>query len=158
MSLEKKPKSRRDDLILQELPDELLVYDQKTHRAHCLNAPAASVFRLADGSRSVLEIARDAGASLGASLGEDVAWLALEELDANDLLETPLSRDVPHPTRREVLAVGAASGAAAVLLPMVLGITAPTPAYAASGMSSIGPTGIGPTGPPPIGSSTAPPP
>jgi hypothetical protein len=142
-----KPKARRDGLILQELPDELLIYDQRTHRAHCLNASAASVFRIADGSRSIDEIARAAGESLGAPLGEDLVWLALEELDANDLLEAPLSRDVPRPTRREVLAVGAASGAAAVMLPMVLAITAPTPAYAASGMS---------TAPP--GSSTAPPP
>jgi hypothetical protein len=157
-----KPKSRRDGLLLQELPDELLIYDQKTHRAHCLNASAASVFRLADGSRSIPEIARAASESLGATIGEDVVWLALEELEENDLLETPLSRDVPRPTRREVLAVGAASGAAAVMLPMVLAITAPTPAYAASGMSTgitgpTGPTGIAPgsSTSQPIGSSTA---
>jgi hypothetical protein len=150
-----KPKSRRAGLILQELPDELLIYDQKTHRAQCLNASAASVFRLADGSRAIPEIARDASESLGAPLDEDMVWLALAELDENDLLETPLSRDVPRPTRREVLAVGAATGAAAVMLPMVLAITAPTPAYAASGMSSppfSGPTGA--TSPIPPGSSS----
>jgi hypothetical protein len=155
------PKARRDGLILQELPDELLIYDQKTHRAHCLNASAAAVFRIADGSRSIDAIARDAGASLGASLGEDMVWLALDELAENDLLESPLSRDVPRPTRREVLAVGAASGAAAIMLPVVLAITAPTPAYAESGMSTSPGSSLAPPPTPtptPGGGSTAAPP
>ncbi len=131
-----KPKSRRDRLILQELPDELLVYDQKTHRAHCLNAPAASVFRAADGSRDLEEISRAAGERLGAPLGEHLAWLALEELEKNDLLESPLPLAPRGATRREVLAIGAASAAAAIMLPVVLAITAPTPAFAQSGGSS----------------------
>ena len=131
------PKTRRDGLILQELPTELLVYDQKTHRAHCLNASAASVFQSADGSSSVAEIARAASERLGAPFSEDLAWLALEELDKNDLLETPLPLIPQGPTRRDVIAAGAA---AAVMLPVILAITAPTPAHAQS--------------PPPVFSST----
>ncbi len=133
------PKTRRDGLILQELPTELLVYDQKTHRAHCLNASAASVFQSADGNLSVAEIARAAGERLGAPLSEDLAWLALQELDKNNLLETPLPLVPQGMTRRDVVAAGAA---AAVMLPLVLAITAPPPAYAQSGgTGATGPTG-----------------
>src|SRR5690348_5803833 len=62
----KNPKARQDDLLLEELPAELLVYDQRSHRAHCLNATAAAVFRQADVSRTVAEIARGAGSALQA--------------------------------------------------------------------------------------------
>ncbi len=29
--------SRRDELVVRELPDEVLVYDLRQHKAHCLN-------------------------------------------------------------------------------------------------------------------------
>ena len=130
------PKARRDGLIVQELPTELLVYDQKSHRAHCLNAPAASVFKSADGSRSVAEIARATSERLGAAFDEDLAWLALHELDRNSLLETPLPL-VPRGTaRRDVLR----AGAVAAMLPVILAITAPTSASAQSGGGGTGAT------------------
>ena len=130
------PKARRDGLIVQELPTELLVYDQKNHRAHCLNAPAASVFKSADGSRSVAEIARATSERLGAAFDEDLAWLALHELDRNSLLETPLPL-VPRGTaRRDVLR----AGAVAAMLPVILAITAPTSASAQSGGGATGAT------------------
>ena len=56
-----KPQSRRSGLLIRELPDELLVYDQEQHRAHCLNRTAALVFRHADGTRTAAELARAAG-------------------------------------------------------------------------------------------------
>jgi hypothetical protein len=143
-----RPKARRDGLIIQELPTELLVYDQKSHRAHCLNAAAASVFRNADGSRSVAEIARAASERLGAPFGEDLAWLALHELDRNALLETPLPLVPRGAARRDVLR----GGAVAAMLPVILAITAPTPASAQSG-GVTGPTGA--TGPAPPASTGA---
>ena len=146
------PKARREGLIVQELPTELLVYDRKSHRAHCLNASAASVFQSADGNRTVEEIARNAGERLGSDFSEDLVWLALQELDKNDLLETALPLVPRGATRREVLAAGAA---AAVLLPVVLAITAPTPAYAQSGMTVLG-SSTPEFPPPPLGSSSSP--
>jgi hypothetical protein len=127
-----RPRARRAQLIIEELPDELLVYDQKSHRAHCLNASAASVFRSADGSRTVAEIAAAAGELLGADFGEELTWLALQELDKNDLLDAPLPRVPLGMTRRDLVTTGAA---VAVMLPLVLAITAPTPAQAQSGIT-----------------------
>jgi hypothetical protein len=33
-----KPLARKEGLVIQELPDEVLVYDLDRDRAHCLNA------------------------------------------------------------------------------------------------------------------------
>lgn len=146
------PKARRESLLIEELPTELLVYDQKRHRAHCLNASAAAVFRSADGSRSVADIVRDVSARLAAPVSEDLVWIALEELEKNELLAAPLPRARDGHSRREFFLK--AGAAAAVMVPMVLAITAPTPAYAQSvtgstlGSSTVtGQTGnSGPTG------------
>jgi hypothetical protein len=143
---ESNPKVRQKDLLLESLPDELLVYDQTVHKAHCLNAPAAAVFKYADGTRSMADIARAASDELHAAVGEDVVWAALEEIDEHGLLETALPLTPEGAGRRGVLA----AGAAAVLVPLVVAITAPTPAYAQSILPTgpVGPTGIiGPTGP-----------
>jgi hypothetical protein len=163
------PKARRDDLLIEELPTELLVYDQRCHRAHCLNASAAAVFQCADGTRTMADLASAAGERLQAPFTEDLTWLALQELDKNDLLDTRLPLVPEGASRRSVLA----AGASAVLLPLVLAITAPTPAYAQSGLSGTtaaapGGSTAGPVGPPgptgsigltgltgPIGGSTA---
>ena len=32
------PRARQDELVVEELPDETLVYDLKRHKARCLNA------------------------------------------------------------------------------------------------------------------------
>jgi hypothetical protein len=131
------PKVRRDDLLLESLPSELLVYDRREHNAYCLNAPSASVFRRADGTRSVAEIARAVSDDLATPFGEDLAWTALEELSKNGLLETPLPLTPGGESRRSVLAAGAA-----VVLPLVMAVVAPTPAFACSagtGFFSSGP-------------------
>lgn len=122
-----KPQTRRSGLLIRELPDELVVYDQEQHRAHCLNRTAALVFRNADGTRSVAELSRLPGASA------EVVAVALDQLAAAGLLEAGAGeRDeaVPGMSRREVARrVGLA---AAVLLPAVVSIVAPTPAEAAA--------------------------
>ena len=128
-----KPQSRRSGLLIRELPDELLVYDQEQHRAHCLNRTAALIFRQADGTRTPLDLARFL-APVG-SADEGVVTLALEQLAAAGLLEAvPSAAEDAVPdagmSRREVARrVGLA---AAILLPAVMSIVAPTPAEAAA--------------------------
>ena len=69
---EMRPVARRDGLLIRELPGEVLVYDRERHRAHCLNQTAASVFRHADGTRTVADLARvlapEAAPAAGASV------------------------------------------------------------------------------------------
>ena len=52
-----KPVARREGVLVRELTGELLVYEQREHRAHCLNRTAAAVFRNADGTRTVADLA-----------------------------------------------------------------------------------------------------
>jgi hypothetical protein len=109
---------------------ETLVYDRRRHRAHCLNRPAAIVFRHCDGTRTVAELARILDRELGAPLGRDGVWLALDRLGRARLLEQRVSppADARRLSRRELVRrVGIA-----VLLPAVTSVLAPTPAQAAA--------------------------
>ena len=47
------PKARQEQLIVKELPDELLIYDLKRDKAHCLNETAALVWKNCDGHKTV---------------------------------------------------------------------------------------------------------
>ncbi len=148
-----RPQARRADVLLRELPDELIVYDLQRHRAHCLNHTAARVFRSADGTRTVAEIAD--GLKGEPQAREAVVRLALDKLAAAGLLVTvagppadasdplvPQAEDAtgleaatrvaadPARSRREVLqSVGTG---VALLLPAVVSVLAPTPADAAT--------------------------
>src|SRR5436309_304107 len=42
----------RTDLIIRDLTDEVVLYDRKTRRAHCLNPIASAVWKLCDGARN----------------------------------------------------------------------------------------------------------
>ena len=123
-----KPVARRDGLLTRDLKDELLVYARDEHRAHCLNHTAATVFKNADGTRTVADLARlvapeaDRTAS-EAVVGETLARLAEAGLLEGDPAATGWSR------RDVVRRVGIG---AAILLPAVASIVAPTPAEAAA--------------------------
>jgi hypothetical protein len=123
-----RPVARRDGLLIRELPDEVLVYDRESHRAHCLNRSAAVVFRHADGNRTVADLA-----NLLAPRAEPVAGAALVTLALGQLAEAGLLDSAPlstGPTRRAVIRrVGLG---AALLLPVVASIVVPTPAEAAA--------------------------
>lgn len=123
-----KPAARREGLLLRELPDELVVYDTAENRAHCLNRTAAAVFRLADGTRDVDDLARLVAPGTGAAEGRAVVRLALDRLgEAGLVAAAPVS---PPPSRRELLRRAALG--TAILLPAVASMVAPTPAEAAA--------------------------
>lgn len=44
------PMARQSGLVVQEMPDEVLVYDMDTNKAHCLNQSAAFIWKSCDGS------------------------------------------------------------------------------------------------------------
>jgi hypothetical protein len=114
------------------MADELLVYDTRTHRAHCLNRTSALVFRLANGRRSIDEIAGALETSTGVDLDQGVVRAALDTLDEAGLLEssTPPLEQGPESSRREVL--GQLGLGAALLAPAVVSLLVPAPAEAAA--------------------------
>ncbi len=124
------PRARKAELIIKEMPDEVLVYDLIRDKAHCLNRTAALVWNYCDGKTSVEKITGRLSKELKAPVDERVVWLALNQLDKNHLLE---ERVVPPAmlagiNRREV--IRALSVAAVVAVPVITSIVAPTPAQA----------------------------
>jgi hypothetical protein len=128
-----RPAARRDGLLIRELPGELLVYDLEHHRAHCLNRTAATVFRHADGTRTAADLALVVAPEAAPEAGVSLVGLALGQLGEAGLLEDVCAEDVfapPGLSRREL--VRRAGIAAALLLPAVASVVAPTPAEAAA--------------------------
>jgi hypothetical protein len=118
------PVARKSGLVVQEMPDEVLVYDLNSNKAHCLNQTAASVWRACDGKTSVKEIA----AFFGEGADEDLVWLAIDQLSENDLLEQQITTKFNGQSRREVIKkVGLA---AVVAIPVIASLVAPQNALA----------------------------
>lgn len=126
------PRARQEGLLVHELTDELLVYDLKRHKAHCLNKTAALVWNRCDGETGVSEMSRLLEQDLGTSVDESVVWLALKQLDRTHLLGEATSRanDNPRVSRRQLMRTLGWSAAAA--LPLVTSIFAPSSVSAQS--------------------------
>jgi hypothetical protein len=126
------PKVRVQGLVIDELPNEVLVYDLDRHKAHCLNQTAALVWQRCDGKSTAAEIARHLSTQLDAPFDEEMVWLALRQLDQLDLLEYLLfipPQFMRLPRRAMIRNLGLA---AAVMAPLVTSIVAPTAAEAAT--------------------------
>ena len=52
-----RPQARQDGLIVEEIGDELVVFDQTTDEAHCVDRVASVVWRCCDGEYTVRGIA-----------------------------------------------------------------------------------------------------
>lgn len=128
-----RPIARRAEVLTRQLSDELIVYDLERHQAHCLNRTAAIVFRQADGTRTLGEIAAALGDDGDPVQREAAARLALEQLAELGLVDRGTATDedasAVHARREALRRLGAG---AALLLPAVVSMLAPTPADAAS--------------------------
>lgn len=130
MNSSQNPTARKNGLVIQEMPEEVLVYDLNTNKAHCLNETAAFVWKECDGKNSVSDIIKNFENQSGNKLNEDLVWLAIDQLSEKDLLENGFETKFAGQNRREVLKkVGLA---AVVALPLVSSLTAPTSVLAAA--------------------------
>jgi hypothetical protein len=125
------PRARTEGLLVEELPHEMLVYDTERRKAHCLNPTAALVWKHCDGRTTVQEMARRLAKTLDVGVNEDVVWCALNQLEKDHLLEEKIEwpADVERISRRTLIR---RIGMAAVLLPVITTITAPTAIASAS--------------------------
>jgi hypothetical protein len=125
------PRARKEGLVIEELPDEVLVYDLKRDKAHCLNPMAALVWRHCDGETSVAEMVRLLQAELKTPVDEELVWFALDQLEKSFLLQERLIRPPRgRLSRRELVRrLGLTAG---ITLPLITSILAPTVVEAAS--------------------------
>lgn len=127
------PLARTDSLIVQELPDETLVYDREREKAHCLNHPAALVWKHCDGRTTIAEITQTLEKDLKTTIDDRVVSLALAELGKHDLLQTPMQGQeyLGNVSRRRLVRT---LGYIAVL-PLITSIVAPAAGQAGSGLA-----------------------
>ena len=121
------PRARTSDLVIRELDDETLVYDTERDKAHCLNRTAALVWEQCDGKTTAREAARSLQSKFSASVDEDIVWLAVKQLERFHLIEP--GKKSPVVSRRTLMLKYAP---AALALPVIMSITAPTPAGVSS--------------------------
>lgn len=132
------PRARTEGLVIRELPEEVLVYDLDRDKAHCLNQTAALVWKHCDGQASVAELVRILEQELQTPVPAEVVWLAVQQLGKAHLLTERVERPGGDArlSRREVMRrVG---WAAAVTVPLVTSIVAPTASQAGTCVSSGG--------------------
>ena len=130
------PKARTRELVVQNLPDEVLVYDLESNKAHCLNKPASFIWSACDGKNSVADIALLASSEFGSGVSEDYVGFALDQLGENSLLEEN-NYIIPTEQRREwIKRVGMAS---VVALPVIASLVAPQSALAAQSCACVNP-------------------
>lgn len=127
------PIARKEDVLVERLSDEVLVYDLVRKKAHCLNLPAALIWDHCDGKTGVKEIARILAGELNLPVDEEMVWFGLREIGRNHLLEKqvlpPNAKD--RMSRRELIKrVGLA-----VSVPLVVSVLAPT---ASASLSCVG--------------------
>ena len=135
------PQVRRRQILVQDLPDEVLVYDLESNEVHCLNGTAARVWALCDGEKTVSQIARLAVSDeVEPDVAETLVWVALDQFAERQLLENPIERPTGMTRRQMVLRLGLAVG---LTLPIVESIASPPAAMAQSGTTGM--TGATPT-------------
>lgn len=129
------PLVRKNDLVIQELDNEILIYDLKTNKVFGLNETSALVWQLSTGDKNILEIAQIISQKLKIPLTEEFVWLALEQMKKQNLLEneSAIESHYQGASRREVIRrVGLAS---MVALPMISSLIAPSAVQAQSSSS-----------------------
>jgi hypothetical protein len=126
------PKSRQENIVVQDCSDELLIYDLKINKALCLNQTSAMIYQTCDGTKTISEISKLMSRKLKKEVSEDFVKLALNGLKKENLLENPdeLSHYFAGLSRREAIKrVGFTS---MVALPIISSIVAPSSVMAQS--------------------------
>jgi len=122
------PSARKTGLVVQDMPDEVLVYDLDSNKAHCLNKSAAFIWKSCDGNTSVSDIAQAFEAHSGDAVSEDFVWLAIDQLNTNSLLEKNITTKFKGQSRRDVIKkIGLAS---VIAIPIVASLVTPSHVYA----------------------------
>jgi len=132
MENQEAPRSIQDHFSIQQIGTETLVYDERRHKAFCLNETSSVIWRLADGKRTVTQISAAALLELKAPITEEVVLFAIDALRRDGLIE-PSTSPVIASTISRRLALQRLGVAGALLLPAITAIVAPTAAQAYSG-------------------------
>ncbi|MEP7076929.1 MAG: PqqD family protein [Acidobacteriota bacterium] len=131
------PSARKTGLVVQDMPDEVLVYDLDSNKAHCLNKSAAFVWKSCDGTKTVPDIVNLFASEAGEKVSEDFVWVAIDQLSENSLLEASIKADFAGRSRRDVIKkIGMVS---VISIPIIASLVAPKNALALASCACINP-------------------
>lgn len=125
-----------DKRLVQQFENEMVVYDQNNHKVYHLNEAAAAAWELCEDCDSISELTQQLSRKTGLPADEQVARLALSELREAKLIEGSLDDRVEHVISRRQLTQSL--GRAAIALPAVAAMVAPTAAMAQSANQTTG--------------------
>ncbi len=137
MNPQNNPLGKRNNVVVQELDGEVLIYDLTENKAFCLNETSALVWQACDGERNVSEISRFVSEKLNSPANEDLIWFALDQLKKEKLIanEEVVTDYFAGLSRREVIKkVGLGT---MIALPMVASMVAPLAVQAQSCVAAI---------------------
>jgi hypothetical protein len=130
-----RPLARKDGLVIEELDGETLIYDTERDKAHCLNSAAAQIWRHCDGRHTLADIRDDFADDMPIEVAQEVVSDCVLRLSRARLLEEdslPSKGNLVLSRRNLLRKIGIGAASAAIVLPLVTSIVAPTPAAAAS--------------------------
>jgi hypothetical protein len=135
-----RPVARTEDLLVEEIHDETVVFDTRSREAHCLSPLATLVFANCDGETSVEDLAALATDAIGEPVDTGKVHEALAQLEERSLLMTVAPDGVAQNglSRRQVLKRGAVTGGLVASAPLITSVF-PPPAVAGSTASCGGP-------------------
>lgn len=134
--MRQQPRARSEQIVVQDLSGELLIYDLESHKATCLNQTAAGVWKACEGELTPDEIAQKLSVEWGKEIGVELVWLTLEKLSKAGLLVEKVNMPVPFgeiPRREMMRRLRVASIVAA---PLIASILAPKALASASSRPS----------------------
>jgi hypothetical protein len=115
-----RPAARSEHLLIENIGDETVIYDQQTHVAHALKPLAAAVFMYANGESTTAEIAELASYRLQTTVTEAEAAEAVAQLLQLGLVNTEMLPSSKFDlSRRDALKVFGAVGAGTMLISSV---------------------------------------
>lgn len=130
-----KPVARKENLVIQEAADEVLVYDLASNKAHCLNPTAAFIWRSCDGANSVDEIGQLLSSKSGSQIPAEMVWLAIDQLQEKELLSKGVSLSENGQSRRDM--IKKAGLGLVIALPVVASLVAPKSAMASTSCTCV---------------------
>lgn len=127
-----RPLAKKDDLVIQEVDGEVLVYDLSANKAVCLNQTSALVWQNCDGKKNAIEIAGEISKKLNTNVSEEMIWFAVNQLNKENLLKpkADYTDKFSGLSRREVIKkIGLGT---MIAIPVVSSLMAPEAAFAQS--------------------------
>lgn len=131
-------KSREENLVINDLKGETLIYNLSTDKAYCLNETSAFVWNNLDGKQSVAQVAAALAKKTKQPINEEIVWLAIDELKKEGLMEQydAINSPLKGISRRE--AVKRVGLSTMIALPVVASLIAPKAARAVSSTGGCG--------------------